>query len=97
MTLQGVLREVVAALGLQGVSVVALVGLVSVVVWSSRARRAGYVVGRGVATARWVAVSLLALGLAGVITFHPERAAALGTQAKQVLPGLLEWLQGAVS
>lgn len=92
MPLEQVISEIVARLGLQGVSMVALVGLVSVVVWSSRARRAGYVAGRAVGTARWVAVSLLALSLAGVITFHPERVAVVIGEAEALLPRLLDLL-----
>jgi hypothetical protein len=93
MTLEGILGEAVSRLGIQGVSTVALVALGSIVIWSSRARRVGYVAGRGIATARWVAVSLLALTIAGVVTVHPERAAALAGRA----PEAFDWLQGAVS
>jgi hypothetical protein len=90
VTLEQLLGEVVSRLGIQGVSTVVLVTLGSIVIWSSRARSVGLYAGRAVGTARWVAVSLLALTIAGVVTVHPERAAALASRAPDAFSRLME-------
>lgn len=96
MTLEQVLGEVVARLGIRGVSLSALALLVSVVAWSSRAKKAGSAAGSAVGTARWVAVSLVALAVAGIVSINFERAVALAGRLGEYLPRVLRWLGGLI-
>lgn len=92
MVIEGVLAAVLERLGLAGVSTVVLVALASVVIWSSRVRHASYVASRTVSTGKWVALSLLALTVAGVVAWRPGRAAALWAAFWDRWPTLLRLL-----
>lgn len=94
MPIEQLVSEVLARVGLTGVSVGVLALLVSVIVWSSRARHAGHVAGRTVGTARWVAVVLALLAVVGVVSFHPDRAANLAAYLADVLPRFWRFLEG---
>lgn len=78
--------------GLEGVSIVVLVALVSIIAWSSRAKHAGSLAGSAVSTTRWLALSLVLLGLAGVVSFHPARAAYLWGWFAEKAPIVARWL-----
>lgn len=94
MTLEQVLGELFARVGLREVSVTVLALLVSVIIWSSRARHAGHVAGRTVGTARSVAVVLALLTVAGVITFDLQRAGSLAGWLADIAPQFYRFLEG---
>jgi hypothetical protein len=88
--LESTIADVFARLGVAGsVSIVALLGLVSIAVWSSRARHAGAVVSRGLTTAQMLALSLVGLALAGLITIHTGRAHEVLVWMADVVPDVV--------
>lgn len=80
MSVEALLGDLLGRLGIRGVSTVALLAIVSVVVWSSRARKAGYVLGSGLATVRWTALAIGVLAVGGVVSLNPGRAVDLAMQ-----------------
>lgn len=80
--------------GVKGVSISAIVALVSIALGLSHLSDAGTVAYRGVQTGKAVVVILIVGALLGVISIHPERIAELWHSASSIdWSSLLEAMQ----